>query len=198
MNHCQLGDYINRNQLAKMNKVARIIANRFCKKRLIPLEQIEEFRFGIEIVLSNLLTFLTIFILGTILGYLWCTIAYIVVFITLRQFCEGRHAKTYLKCFLSTCSLFLLTLLLSELILYEVSLRFILLLLISNISIMLYKYNYSCANLAKEKNYVMLLVFYSLASVIEFKFNKNMAICTILSAFIVNILMTKKQIIRER
>lgn len=70
MNHCQLGDYINRNQLAKMNKVARIIANRFCKKGLIPLEQIEEFRFGIEIVLSNLLTFLTIFILGTILGYL--------------------------------------------------------------------------------------------------------------------------------
>lgn len=84
------------------------ISNYAIHKSLINKNDFENFRFGLEVLLSQLITFSTIFIIGIVLKKIVQTIFFLVMFISFRSFKNNFHCKTFISCFLLTNFTYLL------------------------------------------------------------------------------------------
>lgn len=71
----------------------------------------EAYYYGIQVMLVNLLSVSTALIIGLLLGAFWETAFFLLLFIPIRRFTGGLHAKTYLVCSLTTNSIVILTVL---------------------------------------------------------------------------------------
>jgi accessory gene regulator B len=66
----------------------------------------EVYKYGIEILLSTVIDVVLIVFFGTLFGNTLNGLLYLIVFIPLRQFTGGFHAKTHLRCTLCSISVF--------------------------------------------------------------------------------------------
>lgn len=72
-----------------------IFISRFlCRKSIIDYNDIEIYKYGFETLCSPLLGF----IIGIIFQMFLLSIMYYIMFVTIRQFTGGYHAKSYFKC----------------------------------------------------------------------------------------------------
>lgn len=78
-------------------------------KSLIDNNDFENFRFGLEVFLSQFITFFTIFVIGIAFKKIVLTIYFLVVFISFRSFKNNFHCKTFVSCFLLTNLTYLLS-----------------------------------------------------------------------------------------
>ncbi len=76
-----------------------------CKEGIIEEENIEDYIYGIQITLSNLINFIIVFGIGFLTHTLLEIGLFYSIFVSIRFFCGGYHADSYGKCF----SLFALT-----------------------------------------------------------------------------------------
>lgn len=84
--------------------------NKFCEwlsyyaihNSFISSSDFENFRFGLEVLLSQFITFFTIFIVGIVLKEIIPTIYFLVIFISFRSLNNNFHCKTFISCFLLT------------------------------------------------------------------------------------------------
>lgn len=66
--------------------------------RIITNKQKDIYQYGTEIFLSSMATCLITLILGLIFHALFAALIYFCIFVLLRSFCGGYHAKTYFHC----------------------------------------------------------------------------------------------------
>ena len=95
--------------------------------------------YGIEVLLSNLTTMLTVLLIGQIMGILTCSILYLAIYSSLKVTCGGYHARTQLACWLISIASFVATVVMAEVtMLLPVSrLPWIIVLVLSTIYILL-------------------------------------------------------------
>lgn len=87
--------------------LARSFSNYLCRHKIIEEEYFDIYVYGAELVLSFIVTTGIILIIGIIAGMIPATLAHLAVFIALRRFTGGYHAKTYLRCKIITIAVYL-------------------------------------------------------------------------------------------
>ena len=92
-------EYLIRNKVVKNDRLSR-----------------DFYRYGIEITVSSFLNIFIILLLSVICNKLISGIVFLIVFIPLRQFTGGYHAKTYFKCNLTFAICFIVTLYVSKIV----------------------------------------------------------------------------------
>lgn len=82
-----------------MKRLVSIILNFMIKNNVISkdTEEIEFYRYGIEITLSSLINIVLISIIGIVTNYTFESMMFLAVFIIMRSFTGGYHANTYIK-----------------------------------------------------------------------------------------------------
>lgn len=81
-----------------MTKLSNKIADSLCKKQLIDESDKEIYAFGYEVILDNVLKVLLILGAGALLHRLAATVVFILIFMLLRGYTGGYHAKTKWGC----------------------------------------------------------------------------------------------------
>lgn len=102
-----------------MESFARKISKYFYRRNYINEHQIEDLRFGIEVVLSNLASLISIVILGFILKRTIDSFLFILIFCIARTLRNTYHAPTFLQCYILTVGSFLLSYAVSIMIIPE-------------------------------------------------------------------------------
>lgn len=72
--------------------------------------------YGFELLLSTLLSTISIFAISLAYKNIFFFVFFILFFYSLRLFCGGFHAKTYLRCFILTNLIFVSTIILSKIV----------------------------------------------------------------------------------
>ena len=97
-----------------LSKVATKLTNRLLLSGVINSEEEEIYIYGFELLLSFLFSTAVIFAIGIAVQAVLPTIAFLAVFIVLRSYTGGFHARTYAVCSLVTFSVYGVVMLLSH------------------------------------------------------------------------------------
>lgn len=97
-----------------LEQISLKIANNWSDKKIIPEEDTDIYRYGIEIGLSTMVNTLCLLITTLLFFNILDLIIFLSFFIILRQFTGGYHADTYIKCNLVTVSCYALSTLLAN------------------------------------------------------------------------------------
>lgn len=119
-----------------MKRLVSIFLNFMIKNNVISkdTEEIEFYRYGIEITLSSLINIALVSIIGIVTNYTFESIMFLAVFIIMRSFTGGYHANTYIKCILVTSISFIVLLLMFKTI-KNISLKSIILIAVFQVLI---------------------------------------------------------------
>lgn len=66
-------------------------------------DKTEEYIYGLELSLSVFAIYLSVIIIGIIMGMLWQSVLFLLLFVTVRRFAGGFHFKSQMVCYLFTC-----------------------------------------------------------------------------------------------
>ena len=81
-----------------ITSLAQYITGILLKNNVIKNEHLDIYIYGFEVLISGALSIFIGLILGLIFSQLIECIVFLVIFVTLRRYCGGYHADTYLKC----------------------------------------------------------------------------------------------------
>lgn len=81
-----------------MYKLTNDITDFFIKRNIISIDLKEVYRYGFELIISDMINFSMILMLSFLFRQIIWGITFLVCFSTLRSFCGGYHAKTYWQC----------------------------------------------------------------------------------------------------
>lgn len=73
------------------------------KNNAVDKEKAAEYIYGLELSLSVLLSYLSVIIIGAVMGMLWQSILFLFLFVSIRRFAGGFHFKSQVMCYLCTC-----------------------------------------------------------------------------------------------
>ncbi len=108
------------------NRVAVKIADFLCKNNTIRNEEKDIYVYGFEIFFSNVINFTLILFLGYLFHQFYQAMLFYIAFVVTRSFSGGYHASTYIKCNIAFASIFIITMLISRLLLPTISLVYLL------------------------------------------------------------------------
>ncbi len=74
------------------------IAYYFVKQGVVESEEADIYRYGIETIICTLVDVLIALLAGIVFEEVWLAMWYFVIFAVLRQFVDGYHAKTFVRC----------------------------------------------------------------------------------------------------
>lgn len=77
------------------------------ENHIIERDEIEIYRFGTQLLLETLFSFLVFLIIAAFLGRSTEMVIFTISFALLRQYAGGSHSKTFLGCFMVSCLMFL-------------------------------------------------------------------------------------------
>ena len=80
----------------------RIIAYAI-KNNTLSRDKAEEYIYGLEISLSVLLSYFSVIIIGLLMGMLWQSLLFLLIFVSVRRFGGGFHFNSQFMCYLSMC-----------------------------------------------------------------------------------------------
>lgn len=89
-----------------LSSIAEEISLRLVADRLIPIDKMKYYTYGIELVLNNFLIFLTIAVISLLTDKIFISFVYILTYCPIRNYVGGYHCKTYQKCYLTTLILY--------------------------------------------------------------------------------------------
>lgn len=81
-----------------ITSLAQYITGILIKNNIIENEHLDIYIYGFEVLISGALSLFIGLILGLMFSQLMECIVFLIVFVTLRKYCGGYHADTYLKC----------------------------------------------------------------------------------------------------
>lgn len=84
------------------NKLAKWICRRLRTKQVIDEEYEEVYIYGLELILSFLISTSIILVIGILYGQIISTLTFLATFILIRQYTGGYHANSYIMCKLCT------------------------------------------------------------------------------------------------
>ena len=97
-----------------LNKMAVRLSKRLLSHQVITEDILDIYVYGFELIISSLISTTLILLIGLLLNMFFPTVAFLVVFILLRSFSGGYHAKTYAWCSLITLGTYITVLTLSK------------------------------------------------------------------------------------
>lgn len=111
------------------NKMSEGLTNRLVETGIINSDELETYRFGLENLMMKICHLVSYVLLGIFFDKLLELLLFIAVFIPLREYSGGYHAKTPLKCYFVSCLtvislLFLLHVTPSQVMNYSIVLAF--------------------------------------------------------------------------
>jgi accessory gene regulator B len=92
------------------NSIAEEISLRLVADKLIPIDKMKYYTYGIELVLNNLIIFLSITVISILTDNVLISLAYVLTYCPIRNYVGGYHCKTYAKCYFTTLTLYILML----------------------------------------------------------------------------------------
>lgn len=92
-------------------KIIQIVTDELVSNKIIDPEDSELYTYGLQQGALMLLNIFTILIVGKIFGMLWESVVFMVTYIPLRTYAGGYHARTQLKCYISSVVLIVAVLL---------------------------------------------------------------------------------------
>lgn len=78
--------------------LAQYIAGCLLRNDIIESEKLDIYIYGFEVMISSISGFAIALVLGLAFSQLLECILFLIIFVSLRSFCGGYHADTYLKC----------------------------------------------------------------------------------------------------
>lgn len=81
-----------------IHRSSQIIANFLVSNGTIKEEEIEIYIYGYETFISGIFDFIITILLGVVFHKLICAVIFFFMFVSIRMYTGGYHAKTYLKC----------------------------------------------------------------------------------------------------
>lgn len=115
-----------------LEKLSEKFSNKLLEEKVIDENRKEVYTYGFMIAFSTMAAILSIIILSIIFSDFWSGIIFVTVFLLLRTFSGGYHSDTYLKCFIITNSVYIITYWASRLLyFYKNNSTYIILLIVS-------------------------------------------------------------------
>lgn len=133
----------------------------FYQKGLIQSEDKNALRFSIELLITQLITLLSILMIGYLCEYGYLTIIYCIWFVWARKILDGYHAKSFLSCYIMTIGFFI-----GIMILHQFNGPYVYLNILSLIMIIIYIFYHQHSIF----NIMVYLVCYSMMMVISYHF----------------------------
>lgn len=84
-----------------ISKASSYLTSLLLKEQIITAEDRETYEYGFEITMANLVNGMIVLMIGSGFHRLPDAVLFYLVFVSLRFFCGGYHADSYLGCFLS-------------------------------------------------------------------------------------------------
>lgn len=78
--------------------IAEKMVNTFLKNQVIDKENTEAYKYGMELLVSQVISIGVVLILGILLGRMWETLLFLIFFIAIRVYAGGYHASCYRNC----------------------------------------------------------------------------------------------------
>lgn len=97
-----------------ISKISAKLVEYLCRKNIIDEDKKEIYQYGYEVLISGLIGFAIVMILGAIMKCFMESILFLAVFVPIRQLTGGYHADSYLKCNIVFTVLFLIVILATE------------------------------------------------------------------------------------
>lgn len=110
-----------------LEQIAQWGAQKLVRYQVIKGEEQEIYVYGLQLIVTTGLVFLTLLGIGLYLRKMVVTLVFCCYFPGLRQYTGGYHASSYRKCFILSCGCYVLVLLATELLLKGSSLWLLLL-----------------------------------------------------------------------
>ncbi len=126
-----------------MERFADWLSEKLYLNGKIKIEEMDDIAFALEVVISHIISFGTILLIGFILNKNIESAIFIFMFGLFRTLNNTYHAKTFFQCFILTVGSFLLSMLTSYIIHIEFQMQFIVFLCTLNIVMILVNYSYN-------------------------------------------------------
>lgn len=94
-----------------LHKISERIITYAIKRNALRKDKAEEYIYGLEITLSVLTSYVSVLIIGALMGMLWQAALFLFIFVSVRRFGGGFHFSSQAACYLFTCIMCLLILL---------------------------------------------------------------------------------------
>lgn len=118
--------------------ISGFLIEKLFNKQLIQEDEIDVYRFGLELLIVTISKVMGLLIIGLAFGIISEIIFFTLFFSGLRIQTGGYHAKTPMKCFLGTIGLLFMSIFLVKIIPIEYELYFILISIITSIVMVMY------------------------------------------------------------
>lgn len=92
-----------------IHSVALIIADFFVSKDVITEEEEEVCAYGMELIISGIISIALVLIIGLITGNIWYSVVYNMMMVVIRIYTGGYHADTHIRCNVCYCMTFLIS-----------------------------------------------------------------------------------------
>lgn len=102
-----------------ISEISKRISLFLCRKSIIDYKDIEIYKYGFETICSTIIGFVITIAIGLIFQMFFLSIAYYVMFVAIRQFTGGYHAKTYCRCNLTFAIVTSLVFSLTKMVVYS-------------------------------------------------------------------------------
>lgn len=91
----------------RMDRLSKIMTEQLIRKNKIDAQQSEIYRYGLRLILADLVNFAIILACGVLLKRVLCALVFLLVFCSVRKYSGGFHAKTFWLCRLTMAVTFL-------------------------------------------------------------------------------------------
>lgn len=120
--------------------ISKKISLALLKSNAINQDKLNVYAYGIQILIMSIIDWCITFLFVVIIGEIYLSVIYLLVFFTLRHHCGGYHTKTHLRCIVASNIVFVVSILISANIHYE---NFVMVLSFGEIInfILIYKYS---------------------------------------------------------
>ena len=85
------------------HKISERIITYAIKNSTLDKDKADEYIYGLEITLSVLASYLSVIIIGLLMGMLWQSVLFLFLFVSVRRFAGGFHFSSQIMCYLSMC-----------------------------------------------------------------------------------------------
>lgn len=92
-----------------IHSVALVIADFLFSKDAITEEEKEVCAYGMELIISGIISVALVLIIGLITGSIWYAVVYNIMMIVIRMYTGGYHADTHVGCNVCYCMSFLIS-----------------------------------------------------------------------------------------
>ncbi len=99
-----------------MESISTYFVKKFLDRNIIAYDKSEICKIGLELIIADIINFSAILLIGAFTKSFIQSCIYLIVFWTVRRFCGGFHAKTYMVCRICTIGTFVLVLTINNII----------------------------------------------------------------------------------